>query len=70
MAEALKCTNCGIRRLVRLEVTGTDGNPMDVDDVRWCMGCNRVYVVVEDGPNEVRLQLKVANTSMMSLRAL
>lgn len=70
MSEALKCLNCGIRYLLKPEVVGDDGNPMAVDDVRVCMGCDRVYKIVEDGPDKVKLQLVIANTSMMSLRSL
>jgi hypothetical protein len=70
VAEALRCTNCGIRRLVALVVLGDDGNPVAADDVRWCMGCNRIFKVVEDGDDKVKLKQVVANTNMMSLREL
>jgi len=70
MAEPLKCSNCGIRRLVSLEVLGDDGNPIVASDVRWCTGCNRIYEVVPDGDDKVKLRMVVANTNMLSLRSL
>lgn len=69
--QPLRCS-CGVRRLVRTEVLGPDGNPFTGpwDEAFQCPACGRAWVLEPVGENQVQLKLAIGYSSVVAWRAL